>query len=750
MRKLILLIVSLFMLAVPAGAQDSTPPQVREAALNAAQQALGSRATSWRYEILGEISSSNLGCPLVTGSELPAPVTVYRVILTYADGQEYVVHTSGDGTRVQLCDSKFGSAGSPPPAVTQPGTVSCTVTAEAGITLYAAPNFESEAVAAPAAGYSAPGVGRTADTTWLQIIHTGGGIAWVYATNISTTGDCASLPVTAATDPDAVTTACFVSPAGAFANVRAQPSIDAQQVSTIYENTSWQVTARNTDGTWFYINPGWVASSVVTLSGECNGVPVNENAVGAGSGVDETTPATDVASILNNFACPAGFAGYMTPRISIGSGTAQVDSGGVPNRIRAYPSTNPSVGEQLGTANPGRTLDRVINGPVCNEVYVWWYVEIDGVQGWTAESDADNDTYFLTPVGEPAATPAATTASAGGSSDVDDVPSIALEQNNRVDLLGFSPDDSLLIVGVEENTELAAYEMPQLAPSGDNMEASGAAFISFDFAGDNTLAAMTGNGDLVFWNMGNRARIRTFEGVHTDFYGGPIDFNTTGSLFVTSACVEGSVAGCDQGLVDLWDGVAGQPVRRQPAHPDAPSLAIFSPDDEMIASASTDSVQLWDVQSGAFITSFDNATPAEIADVAFTEDSAAVFRAVCAEFAPASDPAECTQSDVRGFDIESGEEIFAAYDHTAAVNDILIDESGAYLLSAGDDGFVYVYDIETGERLLALQPFGGEPVLTLALTDDNRALAVGGTQAPYLLVYDLETRIAPVESNGIG
>lgn len=96
-------------------------------------------------------------------------------------------------------------------------------------------------------------------------------------------------------------------------------------------------------------------------------------------------------------ACPPDFTGFMTPRIVLGAATARVGNGGSPNRLRDQPSVS---GVQVGQIQPGRTINQILGGPACSGTYVWWFVEVDGLQGWTVESDSSDDgSYFLEPVG---------------------------------------------------------------------------------------------------------------------------------------------------------------------------------------------------------------------------------------------------------------------------------------------------------------------------------------------------------------
>ncbi len=107
--------------------------------------------------------------------------------------------------------------------------------------------------------------------------------------------------------------------------------------------------------------------------------------------VQNPTPADLIAA----FPCPADFAGYMIPRIQIGTATAQVSQGGIPNRLRAEPNVGAAI---VAQAQPGRHFDQVLAGPACSDTFVWWLVSIDGNVGWTAESDAGSQAYFLEPL----------------------------------------------------------------------------------------------------------------------------------------------------------------------------------------------------------------------------------------------------------------------------------------------------------------------------------------------------------------
>ena len=62
-----------------------------------------------------------------------------------------------------------------------------------------------------------------------------------------------------------------------------------------------------------------------------------------------------------------------------------------PNNLRDQPAT----GEILGQLQPG-DMFLVIEGPECVDGLYWWKVDnLDGVVGWTAESDSQ--AYWVNP-----------------------------------------------------------------------------------------------------------------------------------------------------------------------------------------------------------------------------------------------------------------------------------------------------------------------------------------------------------------
>jgi hypothetical protein len=66
----------------------------------------------------------------------------------------------------------------------------------------------------------------------------------------------------------------------------------------------------------------------------------------------------------------------------------------LPNRLRSEPDRRAKI---LGQIEPGEMIN-LIDGPVCYNGWIWWYVQSrqSGLRGWTSEGD--RDAYWLSPV----------------------------------------------------------------------------------------------------------------------------------------------------------------------------------------------------------------------------------------------------------------------------------------------------------------------------------------------------------------
>jgi WD40 repeat protein len=345
--------------------------------------------------VAGVATATQPGCPAVTEDDRDGDGVLNSVDFcpdqagaTESDGCPLLTDTDGDGAPNvdDVCPSDAGVIrpdfaqgcpldGSGVSPFTRAATDVCRIVGD-GVSLFdnAANNATVIGSYNNSQAESSAGnvIGRTAETGWYQI--TGG---WVTATSVSLTGSCYNIPIANAT---VGTTGCFLRSSGTFANVRNGPSTNDTQVLQIFPNASYAALGTDATTDWVFFNRGWVNRTVLELSGDCTNLPVlNPQFVGSGS----------------VFFCPPDFNGYLQSRLVIGTANARITAGTTPNRLRAEPTVN---SEQIGEIQPSRTLDAIIDGPACNEGYVWWQVNIDNTIGWTVESDINANAYYIEPI----------------------------------------------------------------------------------------------------------------------------------------------------------------------------------------------------------------------------------------------------------------------------------------------------------------------------------------------------------------
>ncbi|GAB4508975.1 MAG: hypothetical protein OHK0046_03060 [Anaerolineae bacterium] len=641
------LFLLLFFLSITAFAQN-IPDNVIPTAINAARQAIPSlgQPTQWRWQRLVESSNSSLGCPLVqTSTPLGRSVVVYEVILFFEDN--YSVYVSSDATLYQLCDSKFpqltNNITPTAPAITP--VVSGTPAGVPAGTVVPASNCVARPLFDDVEAYPLPAlstqsalslqlttnytvVERTANGAWYRLsIPNLVSDNWVPAGDIAVSGvGCGTLPIF---DDGSAPNVCRLSPGGEFSNVRSAPTTESAVISTILQGTTHIVLASNAEGTWFLIEQGWVATTVSTITGNCGNLPV---AQGVSSISATGTPITA-------YACPENTAAYLPTRIQPGRATARVIAGGAPNRLRAEPSL---LGALLGNAQPGRTFDRVIEGPVCNDGYTWWRVEIDGVIGWTVESNAEENDYYIEPVEGFEVTPesAASTTSR------------TLPMNAFVVSLAFSPDGQVLAAAESGSRSPRLFSLSDDQPLKLTL-LDVANLFYLTYHPDGTLLVANEVGDIRFW-LPDGTPLAPLEGVLQAQFPERFALSPDGFLIARRNCTNNSLEeGCLLGEVTLLDLSTGEAVRVFEMPGEVVFEVAFSPDGVLMATRDNAGVTLWDVATGAQIGAL--STENNVDGMAFVNDADSTILAVatCAVVRTDNFSATCDQSEVRLWDYEA-------------------------------------------------------------------------------------------------
>lgn len=202
------------------------------------------------------------------------------------------------------------------------------------------------------------------------------------------------------------------------AGIYQEPRPDSWRVGAVDPTGIYPVRARTetTDGTWYQValangQTGWVAATMSTIGGDdCDDLPTVtttfslaptqapaatlSSTEGSGESSTETSTENSAENSTENDTengCPADFAGYLPPRLSIGM-EGNVD-GSVFAVIRDAPS---NAAESRGRLWPdtGFTVEA---GPVCADGLVWWQVRTNEVTAWSVEGSPTTDLYFLVP-----------------------------------------------------------------------------------------------------------------------------------------------------------------------------------------------------------------------------------------------------------------------------------------------------------------------------------------------------------------
>ena len=391
-------------------------------------------------------AASKQGCPLKSagdrdGDGIPdgADRCAEQAGAAAADGCALLADSDGDGVpnHIDICSADFGpyradlALGCPADgsgsSTRRRGAADTCRVSDADALIHESGDAASEVIGSVADAASRVVIGRSAAGDWLQLE-----AGWVAVDGLRLSGACHNIPLVNAEAGGA--TGCFLRPRGEFVNAREGPAGTA--VTVLTDERPQAVLGSNFAGDWLMFRAGWVSREVVELSGSCDSLPALDPAV--------------VSSGIIHF-CPPGFRGYLRPRIAVGGGKARVVSDTLANRLRAQPSIE---AEQIGEIAPRGSIDAVLDGPACNGPWVWWQVEVDGLVGWTVESDVNYNYYYLEPVadtmpadespGPPADAPLPTAGRVIHSGNIDSLDTVAILPVAGPQAVAWSPQQGLL------------------------------------------------------------------------------------------------------------------------------------------------------------------------------------------------------------------------------------------------------------------------------------------------------------------
>lgn len=755
-RWLWLILLSL-VLIVPTFAQsDSTPPAALDAATQAIQEAAGitDSPTNWSFSLLPETGNTNLGCLSVSGTETGLTFTPYRMEISFPSGT-YVALTLADGSRTVVCDSQLASAQSTPDP-DNPLANECTANPVATLPLYTLPSTDMPLLGNLQSGTDYLIVGQSNPAGWFQVTFDNS-VGWVEATSVVASENCSDVLVSGFIAPQYTGSDCFVTPAGAFSNARNAPTTENSQVLfQAFENTVFQATSITSTQDWYFIQYGFIASQVAVAEGDCDGIDTVGASLsilpfpGTSATTDDGTETpndgvvdTNVQSALTQFTCPAGYAGYMQPRIGLGTGNAAIEQGGIPNTLRAFPTVDDNVGTRLGTVQPGRTIDRVLNGPVCNQGFVWWYIEIDGTQGWTAESNAADSSYFIISVGAQNIPPAT-----GGQSTANTAPTGIPTMGQAPVQIGTNPIIGIATLptraayfatleqgfGEAQATTIADFDLV-MAIGGNTVATMPIAVISLDYAQNlNALVAVAEDGAVVTYNLDNNTQTPLLTATSarvTPAFAVSSRGRMAWGNCTDSTCNTATVALYDLNTrAEVWIKVATAPV----------NAISISPSERIVASGNSDGIiQFWDSSNGAVLSTYEETNQAAfLGDVTYTDlvfksnDDNQLLLAGC----NARDlQGTCTQGRIGLINVNDGSLIGIVPQFEAEVTHIAYYNDGSRFVST-DGQNIIVANASTGSTLVEWN-FTFEQdieITTMVITEDDTRLLIGTSDGTVMML----------------
>lgn len=282
--------------------------------------------------------------------------------------------------------------------------------------------------------------------------------------------------------------------------------------------------------------------------------------------------------------------------------------------------------------------------------------------------------------------------------------------------VAFSPDGEQVISASDDNT-VHIWDVrldPEIEPRRFKGHTSRVNFTAFSPDGTRIASASDDN-TIHIWDVATGREIHKLDGHTNRVYS--IVFSPDGERIVSAS---------SDHTVRIWDALSGKEIRKLNAGDVAYSVA-FSSDGKQIASAPGDGnsniVQIWDVESGEKIRSFEGR----------------LYHMYFAVFSPDGKQIALTfdGNTVSLCSIETGKVIRKFEGHTDRVNSAVFSPDGKRIVSASDDKTVRIWDAATGEEIFWFEGHKYE-VTSVAFSPDGK-LVVSVDGYYHVYIWDAES-----------